>query len=73
MAKFEKAGFTLNHIQLCEMNSPNNPSSELFKLLADRNIKISHLYIALASMDLPGAMSILQCYGKYLQVLKIYS
>ncbi|XP_034237692.1 serine/threonine-protein kinase pelle-like [Thrips palmi] len=62
MAKFEKAGFTHNHIKLCEMNSPNNPSSEVFQLLADRNFKISLLYAALASMNLHEAMNILQCY-----------
>lgn len=71
MAKFEKFGFTVNHIQLCDMNSPSNPAGELFKLLADRNVKISLLYLALASMNLPEAMTILQCYGWYLYVLQL--
>ncbi|KAE8746610.1 hypothetical protein FOCC_FOCC006594 [Frankliniella occidentalis] len=39
-----------------------SPSSQLLKVLGDRNFTIDHLYLALASLNLPRAMGLLEVY-----------
>lgn len=62
LAALQKAGFVFAHIQRIKRLCPSSPADEFIKQVADRNIKISTVYVALASRELYRSMDYLKSF-----------